>query len=149
VTSQATEIAAGADGSASSALVTSSAVVTSTYPVDSSLASTITREVPNKKVQPPGTTLQAGADQSSVTAAGATYITSSASEATSAQDTAGTTTEIGAAIDPSCVDDRPTEVERLLKLKTPHDHKWTMTGKKCEPRPNADTAPRFVAYWSQ
>ena len=149
MTSQVTEIAAGADGSASPALVTSSAIVTSSYPVDSSLASTLTREVANKKVRPPGTTLQAGADQSSVTVVGATHITSSPSQATSAQSTAGTATGTGATIDPSCVDDRPTEVERLLKLKTPHDHKWTMTGQKCEPRPNADTAPRFVAYWSQ
>jgi len=143
VTSQVTEIAAGADGSASPALVTGS------HPVDSSLASTITREVANKKVQPPGTTLQAGADHSSVTGVGATIITSSASEATSAQSTAGTAMGTDTVVDPSCMDDRPAEVERLLKLNTPHDHKWTMTGKKCEPRPNADTAPRFVAYWSQ
>lgn len=103
----------------------------------------------NKAVQPSGNALQAGAEKSLMTSEGATGLAPSASEVTSAQATVETGTGAGAVADPSCVDDRPAGVDKLLKLKTSHDHKWTMTGKKCEPRTNTSTAPGFVAYWGQ
>lgn len=151
-------MAAGADAPAPSAQATSAAAVTSANPVESPMSSVNTTvvagatslgsSVVNKGVDPLGTALQAGADNSFVTSIGATDVPLT-SEVTSAQASAQTGTGAGAVVDPNCVDDRPAEVQKLLKLKTPHDHKWTMTGKQCEPRANADTAPRFVAYWSQ
>jgi hypothetical protein len=157
-TGQHTELAAGADAPAPSSLATNAAAVTSANPVESHMSSvntTVVAEasslgisVVNKGVEPSGTALQAGADKSLVTSVGATDVPAT-SEVTSAQSSAETGTGAGAAVDPNCVDDRPAEIQKLLKLETPHDHKWTMTGKQCEPRANADTAPRFVAYWSQ
>jgi hypothetical protein len=157
-TGQPTELAAGADGPAPSAPAITAAAVTSADPVESPMSSVNTTviaeasslgiSVVDKGVEPSGTALQAGADKSFVTSIGTTDVPPT-SEVTSAQSSAETGTGAGAVVDPNCVDDRPAEVQKLLKLKTPHDHKWTMTGKKCEPRANADTAPRFVAYWSQ
>jgi hypothetical protein len=151
-TGQPTDVAAGADAPAPSAqAITANPVESPMSSVNTTViavASSLGIVVADKGVEPPGTALQAGADKSFVTSGGPTYVPS-ASEVTSAQASGETGTGTGAVVDPNCVDDRPAEVQKLLKLKTPHDYKWTMTGKKCEPRANADTAPRFVAYWSQ
>jgi len=112
-------------------------------------ASSLGISVADKGVEPSGTAPQAGANKSLVTSGGATDVAPITSGVISAQGTVETGTGAGAVADTVCVDDRPADVQKLLKLETPHDHKWTMTGKQCEPRANADTAPRFVGYWSQ
>jgi hypothetical protein len=157
-TGQPTELAAGADAPAPSAPAITAAAVTSADPVESPMSSvntTVVAEpsslgvaVADKGVEPSGTALQAGADKSLVTSVGATDVPPT-SEVTSAQSSAETGTGAGAVVDPSCVDDRPADVDKLLNLTTPHDYQWTMTGKKCEARTNTSSAPRFVAYWNQ
>jgi hypothetical protein len=151
VTEQPTELAAGADAPVTAGVTSVNAVGSpepSAVAGEVADASSVEVSLANKAVEPSGAAVQAGADKSLVTSIVATDVPPT-SEFTSAQSSAETGTGAGAVVDPSCVDDRPAEVQKLLKLETPHDHKWTMTGKKCEPRANADTAPRFVAYWSQ
>jgi hypothetical protein len=145
-TSQATGLVAGTDAP-TSPLSASSAASTSANTVGSVTTSAVTSETESSVIT--GTALQASADKSFMTSVGTSDMSPPASGITSAQATTETGTGTGATIDPSCVDDRPAEVAKLLKLKTPHDHKWTMTGKKCGPRTNTSSAPRFVAYWSQ
>lgn len=158
-TEQPTELAADADAPAASDQATTAVAVTDVDAMESPTSSATTNvvaeasslgvSVVNKAVEPSGITIQAGADTSSVISGVTTNVAPSASGVTSAQATIETGTSAGALIDSTCVDDRPADVARLLALKTSPDYEWKMTGKECKPRANADTAPRFVAYWSQ